>query len=682
MPMDLSKLDFQQPFAPLCTEWNAKIKTALACKHEKFQRWADEANQFYDGDHTFMWQNAYAKSGDSGFLASDATISLPQFRMSCNRVFEMVALYGPALYATNPRIQVTPQAYPEIPPMAFGIQPPPQVPMGMMPPPPDPMFMQYQQMAMQEMQKRAQKQSCAEIKQHYLNWVQQEQDKKTQARRAICEAIITGMSFLETVIYTPPGSEIKIPYSRYLSSNDVVFDPDAEYYEDIRWVAIRRRQAVWEVERKFQLPPGSLKGHLQTHASQSTTNSKKDKDKTLEEKTGKSFDLLVYWEVFSKCGIGDRLKDVNADLFGQLSELGDYCYCAVSPDVPYFLNIPTELSQKVVQLTDSLASMTEATPPGFEQSLMPVQQALEEAKQELFMRSQWPIPFWTDGGWPFSRLHFYNKPHAVYPVSLVKPGIGELRFINWAMSFLADKAAKSAHTYVGILKSAAEDFKSQVKKGSGPFTMIEISEITGKSIKDIISLLDAPQADYALYQIVEAVNNSFDKRTGLTELLYGISGQQMRSATEADVRQQNTSIRPEDMASQVEDFLSECAMKEMEAAEWFCQPKDVQPVLGDMGAMFWQQYIMGQPFDKVVRDFDYRVEAGSARKPNKQNRVRSLNEFGQAAMPTIQSMVMNGQVGPWNAFMADMGKALDLDPTPYLIQPPPPMQPQPQEQGA
>jgi len=45
-------------------------------------------------------------------------------------------------------------------------------------------------------------------------------------------------------------------------------------------------------------------------------------------------------------------------------------------------------------------------------------------------------------------------------------------------------------------------------------------------------------------------------------------------------------------------------------------------------------------------------------------------------------MGWNGQVGPWNAFMADMGKALDLDPTPYLIQPPPPMQPHPREQGA
>ena len=31
--------------------------------------------------------------------------------------------------------------------------------------------------------------------------------------------------------------------------------------------------------------------------------------------------------------------------------------------------------------------------------------------------------------------------------------------------------------------------------------------------------------------------------------------------------------------------------------------------------------------EDLVRDYTYRVEAGSARKPNKVNRVRQLNQF-------------------------------------------------------
>ena len=168
--------------------------------------------------------------------------------------------------------------------------------------------------------------------------------------------------------------------------------------------------------------------------------------------------------------------------------------------------------------------------------------------------------------------------------------------------------------------------------------------------------------------MVSEVLDLIDKRTGLTELLYGLSGStQIRSATEADVRNQNTSVRPDDMASRVEDWLSHCANREMLAAEWTLGPEDVQNVLGQVGALIWESQMQEQEFERSIRDFDFRIEAGSARKPNKTNRIRQLNDFAQIAFPMMQEFVGMGIDGPYNAFMRDWARANDLDVNPYLL---------------
>ena len=131
------------------------------------------------------------------------------------------------------------------------------------------------------------------------------------------------------------------------------------------------------------------------------------------------------------------------------------------------------------------------------------------------------------------------------------------------------------------------------------------------------------------------------------------------------------------MSSRVEDWLSQCAMKEIEAAEWILSGEEVEPVLGKMGRHIWDAQIRTQDFENTIRDFDYRVEAGTARKPNKVNKVRQLNEFAQIAMPTLQQFAMQGMMEPYNALIEDWSKANDLDPSRYTVQPPPPP-PQPQ----
>ena len=620
--------DGNHPASGIVQEWLHKIKDAEKQKKEKFGKYADEALKFFDGAHDWMWKGAYAKA-PGGFLDKEAQGAMPTFRMTVNRVFEAVALFGPVLYHRNPRIQVTPRTIPDISPESLGMQPGDQQ-----------AAQAYQILKMQQDAEGEIKRTHAGLKEHYLNWLQDEANKKTQCRMAINEAIIKGMGLLWTELYRPGGSGTSYPRSYYVSVDDLVLDPDAKYWEDVQWVARKVIHPTWQVEREYGLPDGELKGSRESLRSQATQYAGNRRKSSGEKRSGQSFDLIEYWQVYSKAGFGDRLKSIDrqsAESKFDFETFGDFCFLAVADDIPYPLNLPT---------------------PAFSQL----------GDEDLFMRAQWPIPFWTDGGWPFSALSFYEKPGEVWPISLIKPAIGELRFVNWCMSFLADKVAAASTTYVAVAKAAGAEIQDQIKSGLGPYTHIEISDLFGKSVKDMVSFLDAPSFNVDIWRMVSEVLEMIDKRTGLTELIYGLSGStQIRSATEADVRNQNVSVRPDDMASRVEDWLSLCALKEIEAAEWMLSGKDVAPVLGGLGAQIWDTQIRQQDFERTIREYDYRIEAGSARKPNPVNRIRQLNEFAQIAMPVLQNFVGQGLIEPYNALIEDWAKANELDPERYII---------------
>jgi hypothetical protein len=637
------------PMSGTCETWLSLIREAKKIKHELFGQYADESAKFYDSVHNFMWESEYS-SGKGGFLAEDTfgSTGFPYFRICVNRVFEAVALFGPALYHRNPNIMVQPKSPPTMTPADLGMdeQDPAQAEM-------------VQAVMGQQQMKKAQEEAIGKLCQHYLNWLQLENDKKVQARRAVNDAIIKGLGLLWTELVKPSGSSISYPRSVYMSCDDLVKDPDARYQEDVQWIARKCVHPVNLVEEKYGMKPGSLRGSIQS--VKNSTGRRAKNDKASGKKDSKSFDLIEYWEIYSKNGAGQFLKDYpkkDKNVTFDLSVLGKYCYLAVCDDLPFPLNIPHEL----------LEAHEEAPS--------------EETAEALKSSAQWPIPFWEDegcnNGWPVSELGFYESPDHIWPIPLIKPAIGEIRFVNWVMSFLADKAAASCTTYLGIAKQAADDLREQVQGKRGPFTTLEITQLTGKPLAEIISFLEAPQFDEKVWTMVAEVMELIDKRTGLTELVYGLSGRQMRSAEEARIKNESTTIRPDEMASKTEDFLSNVAMKEMEAAIWALKPQDWLPVLGEAGTSVFVKNVFGEGekvnedfYEHVVRNFTFRVEAGSARKPNKDGKVEQLTALANYYLPTAQAFALGGRIEPFNAFMADMCDALDLDPEKYQLPAPP-----------
>jgi hypothetical protein len=300
--------------------------------------------------------------------------------------------------------------------------------------------------------------------------------------------------------------------------------------------------------------------------------------------------------------------------------------------------------------------------------------------QSLLPRVAWPIPFYADpNGWPFTGLAFHWKPGYAWPVSHIRPAIGELRLLNWCFSFLATRIATSCETMVAVQKAADQTIKDQILAPSeGGFKIIELSELLGRRIEDVMSVFQFPQVTRDLWDIISAIMDQFAQRTGLSELVYGYTRNQFRSAAEAQIKNENISVRPDNMANELEDCMGLLARREALAVRWLLEPQDVAPVLGPLGAVAWQQTVAQQDIVRLTRDFLYRVEAGSARKPNKATRVEQMQLSVQTLGPILSNLVGAGVVDPFNALMKDWADSLDIDVTPYLLPPPPPPAPPPQ----
>lgn len=624
----------QHPLAPVVKQWCEKIKKAAEYKKSQFQDDADEALRFFNGPHDFMYGPEYS-THSKGFQAAEGQeVPDPLFRMTINRVAEMVQLFGPVLYHKNPYRQVNPRKVPG-------------PPMEMLGDPMNPMVQAaFMALTQQVAQQRGQDKARASVLEFYLNYTPNELGLKDESRRAIDEAIIKGMGCLWTESFTPPGSQTQIIGSFWDSTDNLFIDPDMHSIKEAKWIARKCVHPVWQVEQDYGLAPGSLKGTLESYGTQADNNASPDGD--YAHKQGVTNDLICYYKIFTKMGVGGRLtgspgQKAYLDRLGPILEaFGDYCYLVVAEDVPYFLNIPPELLDA----------------PG--------------AEQEIMARLEWPVPYWADDEWPMTPIIFHEIPGCVWPMSHLKPGMGELKFLNWAYSYLAGKIRTTSRDFIAVLKEAGEDLKSKILNGHD-LTCLELEGTTHKTIQEVVQFLQHPQFNGDIWKVIQAIEMNWEKRVGLTELAYGMSSRQMRSAEEASAKMGQLQVRPDDMANKVEDAMSKVARKEAIAARWLLQPQDVQPIMGEMGAMLWAQLVAQSDIQSIVHELEYRIEAGSTRKPNKDRDAANMGQAMQTLFaPMMQYSMTTGDFTAINALIVDWAKSVDLDPERYLFKPPPP----------
>lgn len=627
---------------PVCSCWMEKIHKAFEWKKKDFGDDAEEAMQFFNGPYDFM----YGILGKGRDFTGDDELPPPSFRMTCNKVAELVQLFGPALYHRNPVRKVNPRKCPDLPPelldAVFGISVDP--------------FAQQMMMQLQQTQNREKAIDIARatLLQAYLNYTPEALDLKTESRWAIDEAIIKGMGCLWTELYRPAGSDMTMVGTFYDSVDNLLMDPDADSMHEVQWIARRCVKPYWECEKEFGLPDGSLKDKatlegLNQQASVYSLGTVGD----YRRKQGHTNDLIVFWKVYSKMGFGGRLTGIAENLKKPFEVYGNNCFLAICEAVPYPLNIPPPLDALALD-EDPLVRMG--------------------AEKEISQRLRWPTPWWADDAWPMTDISFHPIPKKIWPMSHVKPGLGELKFLNWAYSFMAGKIRIASRDFIAVLKSASEDLKEKIKHGPD-YTVIEVEQLHG-DIDKVVKFLQHPGFNPEIYHVLKEVSDSFERRTGLTELMYGMSGKQMRSAQEATMKGDQASIRPEDMASRVEDAMSEIARKEALACRWHLTSKDVQPVLGTVGARWWDLFVVPSDPAEILHQLEYRIEAGSAKKPNKALEKENMQSAMQTLFPSLWGYAQaTGNVGPLNNLIKAWAHSIDLDPTGFMIPQPPPMAP-------
>ena len=617
------------PLRPVVALWLEKLRLARDRKRVEWEKDAIDAFRFFRGPYHFLYQADYL--ADSPGFTKDVNdpIPAPTFQVSINKVAEACQIFGPVLYHRNPYRLVTPRRVPIPPPESFGdFQ--------------DPNVMMFAQQAMQMVQgERGRDKATAQFMEYYLNFTPSKMDLTKHSRLMVDECLITGLGLLWTELYQPPGSKFKYVGSFWDSAFNLQVDPDMNDLDDAQWVARQRVHPTWYVERKFGYPSGTFRGNYESVHAQADVAS--DMWGLGRRARGETADLMVYWEIYSKMGLGGRLKGCLPALSNVVEQFGDYCYLVVAEGVPYPLNLPSA--------------------------------SLGLGMQELMAKVQWPTPYWRMGAWPFARYELHPVPGKLWPMSHFAPAMGELKALNWIVSFVVSKIRTSCRDFVAIAKSASDDFKNKVLHGRD-YELLEIERIH-ETIGNVVQFLQHPGMQPDLWKVIEMLMDLFEKRTGLSELLYGESAHQYRSSAEAKLKGGQLQIRPDDMARQLEGTMSQASALEALTARWHLQPQDLVPVMGQVGAQFWQMNVASADIDTICHGLEYRIEANSTRKPNKDRDRENYEQGMQQLLPLYFQVASAGQVEPFNALVKGWCKSIELDHEEFMLQPPAPPPPMP-----
>lgn len=662
----LDTSDSKHVLRPIVNGWLAKIE--LCAQHRKdWENVATECRKFYGSDFNWFWDGKGGEGKKDPFIKE--VRPQPTFRLQLNKAFEFVALFGPMLYNRNPNRTATPRKSVSIPPELFIPQ---------FPPAQNPVEYQQQQLAYQQYQmqyqqilqqqgvKDAESGVRAELMATWLNYTPNEQPHgglKGHAERAVTDALVCGRGVLWQELYTRPGSNLKLTGSFYDDPFNLYIDPDAERWDDVMWVARKCTEPIWKVERDYAsygLQPGALRdrGTFESITSQAEGSGRDPTDD--HRRNGQTSDLITYYKIWSRMGVGARLKDSAkhddpdaTDLMSAFDKVaGDYCYIVVVNGLPYPLNLPTEML------------------------LGSVDQPIDDGKVAAAV--QWPVPYWKDSRWPCSVLDFYSRPRSTLPTAPLEPGIGELKFLNVMISHLSNRIWSSSRDFIAVKKALADYVKTNIREGKD-LTFLELDEVTG-SIRDNVEFLQQPQTNLDVWRIIEAVMQIFDKRVGLSDLLYALNpgGTQPRSAAEMQVKQQSTQIRPDYMSAKVEEWLTEGARLEALNTRWNITGPDVAKVVGEIGSQLWQTYVLSADVDAVVGEMEYRLESGTARKRDKQQEATNAQQVIQTIGAQLFNVAQMGNPAPYNAMLDMFGDANDIDVSKLHIPPMAPPQPQPQ----
>jgi hypothetical protein len=623
--MDRSTID-SEFLRPLCTAWLEKLESAKEAR-SRWKEVADECMMFYSQSASAMWNNDYSKKFWKG-------VKLPRFRITINKAFEMVAIYGPNLMWEYPHRTVSPKK-----PMSF-----PEELVQFL----DPQQQQIvQALQQQQMMKDAGDKVTASMMDLWLNYTPGEQPDGGlvhHSKRAITDSLIKGRGCLASRPYKMPGSDITLTGSFHVDPYDVLTDGDFKSVGDCKWIAIRKVEHAKDVEERYQLPKGTLKGRATLESSWQRSELKTDPMSGTNRNAHKTADLIAYWEIYSKAGAGCSHASMDNSIREHMENVVPrYAYFAICESVPYPLNLPTDKLRS--GLTD----------------------------EEVKAATQWPVDMWRDDRWPVEFLDYFVDPNSAWPIAPLAPGLGELKLLNFLVSWMASRVWSSSRDFWAVAGPHVDHYKEYLLNGDDQ--SIIPTPVSVEDVRKAVTILTQPETRQDLSKLIAFVSDMFDKRVALTPFMYGLNqdGTQNRTAEETMAKSRAVQARPEYMAKQVADWQSRVAVAEAFVTKRFVTSQDILQLAGPLAAFMWQQFVEGRDPSQIARQFDYSISATSIRRPDRDRDLANYQQVLQYFLGVVQQYgAGSGNYEPFNFLMQQWGNFHDADLSGAMIPPPQP----------
>lgn len=480
----------------------------------------------------------------------------------------------------------------------------------------------------------------AKLMEQYLNRAARETGLYHESRSILDDALLTGRGVAWHGAHPTKDGLVTTVYD---TVKNLLIDPDARKWQDVKWVARRRRKARFELVNMFPEKRNSI--------LESMSGTRKSSDEQ-SEVYDQGVELVEYYEVYMRWGLHNYMGSVYDN------------------DVRKGASFVNEPKMYVVS-ADGL----------------------------ILYSGEWPVPFHMDDEWPCTVLDFYPHPKSAWPISPMSPGVGWLKAMNWIATLMVAKFQQSAKSVWAFLKINGvsldeDDIRKIIEPNGGVTEIIELAvssvggdETIGKYIQQMEFTANLAEAMH----LFDHVSKQFELETGLYEFLYtGSPGVQDRSAAATNARLSNTGVRINDMVSRVEEFFSRVGRKSALGARYLFDGEDVAPLLGEEAARLWgtimppeernpmewvqryvetgvpveeamrlaqQQVEMSVSMDEWVMESDYSVEAGSTTRATPEAEKDAYGEALNTIVPALGDM---GALESVAEILSGWGKSIGL----------------------
>jgi hypothetical protein len=621
--------------------WETQATAAGKTKYRQFGKTAKRAWMYLGKSYNELYVDS-DNPEDEPFRVPHP----PKWQARLNKSREFVSLYTPYLHSQIPNFLVAPWR-PPLPPL-------------------------LQQMGIESPELAQQEEMICSMMQWFINYVPIETNMIQDTRNALQEALVKGRGVVFFELDEGPNGVI--PVASFDSVDNLLIDPDCVMYRDANFIMRKRRRSKWIVAEEWDIPVEDLPATLQTHFRDAVGEARK------EEPNERTNDIVEYWEVWSRMGMGQKsfysdsdLKNLNAEL----DALGDNVYLCICPGVKYPLNLH---------------------PKWFEG---------EDRAVQMQERCRWPLEFYDDiaNPWPCEFLDFIGNVDNPWATSPLEAALPLQNFLDHAYSFLMGRMRASTRALVFAWKELSQEMQDRIVNGGDLELILSDDPVNKENLDKFVNVFQFEPLRTDLWKVIEMVSREFERQTGTDPLLYGAStGASMRSATEANYRESHLTSRPQDYAAIVESWLSRIARKIGVAARMYVGPETIAnlfrepvqeaPAIDETGepvpvygnrTMAWMQLIHTDNPAEASAELLFSVEAGSGQRKNQAKRDTDAKTLIEALPNVVQILDASLKVhnpSIYNTMVSTLGQLLDMPLEGMLLTAPPQEQGDPEQEAA